>query len=236
MTSSLQYNDDIVFSRNYQKHIVTSEIHSLDISVHAADFTISYSDTFYIESDLKNLSISESNGILTVVDKTKFHINATPRLRLFIPNNSVFQNVNITTGAGALTVTSLSAIFMNIKLGAGPAQFMNLNAQATAFIKGGAGVITINSGIFNNLTLHLGVGNLNMASTLLGTNNLKLGIGATNLTLIGRRDNYILDVKKGIGAINIIDNNVPVSVNPPIVPSYVNIIGSIGSANITFQG
>jgi hypothetical protein len=75
-----------------------------------------------------------------------------------------------------------------------------------------------------------------MASTLLGTNNLKLGIGATNLTLIGRRDNYILDVKKGIGAINIIDNNVPVSVNPPIVPSYVNIIGSIGSANITFQG
>ena len=89
------FQEDVVLDeiKTYQ---VSSEIHSLDISISAADFTIEYGDTFGVESNLKYLSVSERNGVLTIVDKkTKGNRNYNnAKLTLYIPRDTVFDDVS----------------------------------------------------------------------------------------------------------------------------------------------
>ena len=63
--------------------------------------------------------------------------------------------------------------------------------------------INIINGSLNNLSLKMGVGSLNLTATLNGKSNLEFGVGESNLTLIGSKDDYSFDIKAGIGSISI---------------------------------
>lgn len=66
---------------------LSSEYHSLDIKINAADFYIELSDKFSIESNLKDLSIKEENGTLVVVHKIEKSVSYTNAIfKLYIPN------------------------------------------------------------------------------------------------------------------------------------------------------
>ena len=54
---------------------ITKEIHSLNVEINAADFVIVQGDNFSVESNLKNLSVTEEDGVLKIVDKTRFARN-----------------------------------------------------------------------------------------------------------------------------------------------------------------
>ena len=56
---------------------ITSEIHSLDIQINAADFIIEHGDRFSVESNLKYLSVSERDGVLTLAEEQKYGIHDT---------------------------------------------------------------------------------------------------------------------------------------------------------------
>ena len=89
---------------------ITSEIHSLDIRINAADFKIVSADEFSVESNLKYLSVSEKDGVLKIADEAKSNSNYTnPILTLYVPNDTVFDDVDIETGAAKMTVDTLSA-------------------------------------------------------------------------------------------------------------------------------
>ena len=47
---------------------ITSDIHSLDIRINAADFKIKHAEELSVEGNLKYLSVSEKDGVLTIVD------------------------------------------------------------------------------------------------------------------------------------------------------------------------
>lgn len=214
---------------------VTSDIHSLDIQINAADFTIVHGDKFSAESNLKNLSVSEKNGVLTIEEKVKVATNYTDAmLKLYVPSDVVFEDVKITTGAAKLTADSLSADSLTLKLGAGKVMFDSLNAYSGIDMEGGAGEITVASGTLNNLNLRLGVGKFNLTATLLGDSDLQFGVGESNLTLIGSPDDYKLDITKGIGSIHV-DGYTGSNFSGGNAQNHVNIQGGIGAANIVFQ-
>lgn len=52
-----------------------SDINSLDVQITAADFVIEQGDKLFVESNLKNLSVTEEDGVLKIVDKTKRAVN-----------------------------------------------------------------------------------------------------------------------------------------------------------------
>ena len=186
---------------------ITSDIHSLDIRINAADFTIEHGDAFSVESNLKNLTVSEKDGVLTIVDEIKPIVNYTDAmLTLCVPENVVFETVDLTTGAGSLTADSLSANSLKLKLGAGQVQFDCLNAYSDIELEGGAGEITVAGGTLNNLTLGLGVGELNLTAALHGESNLKFGIGESNVTLIGSKSDYKINLDQGVGSISVDGN------------------------------
>lgn len=101
-----------------QMYEVTSDIHSLDVQINAADFIIVHGDKFSVESNLKNLTVSERDGVLTIEEKAKVGTNYTnAMLKLCEPGDTVFEEVKISTGAAKLTADSLSANFLTLKLG-----------------------------------------------------------------------------------------------------------------------
>lgn len=213
---------------------ITSEINALNIKIKVGDFIIEQGEKFFVESNMKNLSIFEDNGVLTIVQKSKIIINSTnTRLKLYVPKDILFEQVDITTGAAELTTDSLSANVVQLKIGAGRVRIGCLNAYTHTQIEGGVGNIIIESGTLHDVTATLGVGDLKMVSALRGQCALKFGVGKSNLTLIGGRNDYKLDIKKGIGSIAIKDNTT--SANSGEILGHLKISGGIGDANIVFQ-
>ena len=192
-------NENVVLDDS-QTYEIASDIHSLDIQINAADFKIKHGDKFSVESNLKYLSVSEKDGVLTITDEAKSNSNySNAVLTLYVPNGIVFDDVDITIGAAKLTAAALSASSLELKLGAGDVRFESLHVSSATDIKGGTGQITVASGTLNDLSLEMGMGELNLTAAVLGDSNLKFGVGESNLTLIGSKDDYKVDVEKGLG-------------------------------------
>ncbi|MBO5892581.1 MAG: DUF4097 family beta strand repeat protein, partial [Oscillospiraceae bacterium] len=178
----------------------------------------------------------EKDGVLTITDEAKSSSNySNAILTRYVPNGIVFDDVYITTGAAKLTVDTLSAKSLELKLGAGDVRFESLHVSSAADIKGGTGQITIASGTLNDLTLDMGVGELNFSGALLGNSDLKFGVGESNLTLIGSKDDYKVDVEKGLGSISIDGKNVSDFGSGGNGQSHIHIEGGVGAVHIVFQ-
>ena len=214
---------------------ITSEIHSLDIRISAADFKIQHGDEISVESNLKYLSVSEKDGVLTIVDEEKNYNDSDAMLTLYVPNDMVFDEVDITTGAAKMTVGTLSANSLKLKLGAGDVQIESLNASSDADIEGGVGQITIASGTLNDLTLKMGMGELNLSAAVLGESDLKFGVGESNVTLIGSKDDYKVDIEKGLGSITVDGKTVTDYGSSGNGQNHIEIEGGVGTVNLKFQ-
>ena len=217
-------------------YIVSQDIRKLEIKINAADFVIKKGSSFSVESNLKYLKVEDENGVLTIRDsKRSGSTYSGAVLTLYVPADIVFDRVNITTGAGRLTVDNLSADRINLDLGAGEVSIDTLIANSDIDINGGAGKITISDGNLNNLDLDMGVGQLNLTSALTGKGKFDLGIGESNITLIGTKDDYNLDIEKGIGNITIDGKNNSNIKYYGNGTNKVEISGGIGSINIKFK-
>ena len=221
-------------------YTVSSEISDLNIQINAADFYIKEGNGFSVESNLKNLEVDEKNGCLTLKDLTKIKLNGSNAyenavLTIYVPVGMVFDNVNIKTGAGRFTVDSLSAATIGFELGAGDVTISKLIAEKSANIEGGAGRITISNGAIKDLALKMGMGQLNLTAALTGDSELELGVGESNITLLGSKDDYELDIEKGIGNITVDGKNVTDFGSSGNGANEVDIQGGVGAINVRFN-
>ena len=223
-------------TEDIKTYSVSSEIQSLEVTINAADFTIKQGESFYVESNLKHLTVEEKNSVLTIKETKKFANTYTGAvLTLYIPADTVFEKANIITGAGRLTVDSLSASTMNFELGAGEVTIDTLVATSNIDIDGGAGKITVSGGALHSLDLDMGVGQLNLTSALTGESDFDLGVGESNITIIGNRDDYKLDIEKGIGNITVDGASVSNIKEQGNGNNSIEVSGGIGAINLKFK-
>ena len=223
-------------TEDIETYSVSSEIHSLEVKINAADFTIKQGESFSVESNLKYLTVEDKNGVLMIKETKKFaHTYTGAVLTLYLPADTVFEKANIITGAGKLTVDSLSASVMDLELGAGEVSIDSLVATSDIDIDGGAGKITVSGGALHNLDLDMGVGQLNLTSVLTGESDFDLGVGESNITIIGNRDNYKLDIEKGLGNITVDGTSVSNIKGQGNGNNSIEISGGIGAINLKFQ-
>lgn len=223
-------------SGDVKTYSVTSDIRNLDIRINAADLYIKEGDAFSVESNLKHLDVEEKGGVLTIEETKKFggtYNSAT--LTIYVPAGTVFDNINLTTGAGRLTVESLTSGMIDFELGAGDVSITSLIATKSADIEGGAGRITISGGVLKDLDLEMGVGQMNLTSSLTGDCQLDLGIGESNITLMGNKEDYRLDLEKGIGSIFVDGKNVTDYGSSGNGTNRVEINGGIGAIHVKFN-
>ena len=222
-------------TEDIKTYAVSSDIQSLDVKINAADFTIKPGENFSVESNLKHLTVEDKNGVLTVRETKKFaHTYTGAVLTLYVPADTVFEKANIITGAGRLTVDSLSAGTMNFELGAGEVKIDTPIATTAVDIEGGAGKITISGGALHNLDLDMGVGQLNLTSALTGKSDFDLGVGESNITIIGNKDDYKLDIEKGIGNITVDGEGVSNIKGQGNGNNSIEVSGGIGAINLKF--
>lgn len=213
-----------------------SEIRSLDIQLGAADFSIVAGDAVKLETNLKYLSVSEKNGVLKLVDEKTVGVTYDgPVLKLYLPADMVFEQVSISTGAARLTAESLSAEVLKLKLGAGAVEIASLNAAEYADVEGGAGKVTVKGGKINNLELDMGVGELNLTAQLLGQSDLTFGVGKSDVTLLGNRDDYKLEVEKALGTVTVDGEVIQEFTTTGTGENRVQIEGGVGAVNLKFE-
>ena len=215
---------------------ISSEIHSLKIELNAADFVIQEGSGFSVESNLKYLSVTEKNGVLRIMDEANQRGNYKndPMLTLSVPSGTKFQNVDIVTGAAKMTVDTLSARALDLKLGAGDVKIGALYVNSEADIDGGTGAISILHGEISNLDLQMGVGSLNLTAALTGDNDLEFGVGESNLTLLGSKDDYTVKIEKGLGSITVNGKSLS-DFSSGSGESLVDIEGGVGSIHLIFS-
>lgn len=222
---------------------ISGEIRELDIEIGAADFEIKSGDTFRVESNLTNLTVQERAGRLIISEKTQFgekiHFGVTYTgetvLDLYVPAGTVFEKADITTGAGVVSIDTLTADTLKLELGAGKVDIQNLIATRRAEIDGGAGELNILGGTLADLDLDLGVGELNFSAGLSGECDFDCGVGAANITLPGSEDDYTIQIDKGLGDAFIGNAQAVNGKKYGSGPVELDVDGGVGKIEISFR-
>lgn len=218
-------------------YTVSADIEELEIEIAAAEFTVSTGEEFAVESNLKNLTVKEEGNRLIIKERKHATINYNGKalLNIVIPENTVFEEVYISTGAGKVKIDTLSADELTMELGAGLVEIAELNAYKESLIVGGAGSVNIESGNLNDLDMDMGVGKVVLKSELTGESEINQGIGATKLMLLGDKYDYSIEVEKGIGSIKVdglsMSNNEVFGTGS----NEIEIHGGIGEIEISFE-
>lgn len=215
---------------------VTGEIKTLDIEISAADFRIERGEGFSVESNLKRLTFRQTGDRLILRENGNGRKNYDGAfLTIYIPDGVVFTEISIRTGAGTFTADVLSAEVLDLEFGAGEVNIGELNATREAEIEGGAGQITVGGGNITDLQLDMGIGELYLTSQIVGEGELNLGVGETRITLIGSRNDYTVELNKGIGSISFDGETLSTGKTMGNGRNEVEINGGIGSIEVNFK-
>ena len=220
-----------------QVYPIDGEISSLSVDLSGAQLKIQTSDKFSVESNHKYISVKEDKGTLRIYE-TKKLFSVYPKgatVILNVPENFVFDDATVDTGAGKVEIETLSCDVLSLSLGAGKADIKNLTANSNAKIDGGAGELNIDGGKLCNLNLDMGVGKLTLKSRIEGKSALDYGIGQTNLTLLGSREDYKIEIDKGIGEARLDGESMKDDSVYGGGENRIEIDGGIGEINIDFS-
>ena len=216
---------------------ITNTITSLSVNISAAELEIKTGDKFNVETNHKYLKCEEKDDVLKISETRKLFASYPKGMKviLTIPEEIVFDYVDISTGAGSVTIDELSSNILDIDIGAGELNAQRLDASHKAEIDGGAGSITINGGRLNNADIDVGVGELNLTGELSGKSSIDYGVGETNIVLLGTDDDYKVKLDKGIGEATIDDIKMSDDSIYGAGENYIEIDGGVGELNISFK-
>jgi hypothetical protein len=216
---------------------VGNNVTSLSVNISAAELQIKTGDKFAVETNHKYLKCEEKDDVLKI-SETRSMFVLHPRgmkVILTIPKESALDYVDISAGAGSVTIDAILTNSLSVELGAGELKAERLDAIDNAEIDGGAGSVTINGGSLNNADIDMGVGELNLTSELGGKSSIDYGVGETNLVLIGQEDDYKIELDKGVGEAQINGKKMSDDSVYGAGENFIEIDGGVGELNITFS-
>lgn len=230
-----------LFGTNTESEIVNQSIGtdftSISVNLSAAELEIKTGDKFAVETNHKYLKCEEKDEILKI-GETKPPFASNPKgmkVILTIPQDKIFDYVDIRAGAGSVAIDELLANSLSVELGAGELKAGRLDVAQKAEIDGGAGSVTIKGGHLSNADVDMGVGELNLESELSGKSSIDYGVGETNLVLIGTADDYRIELDKGIGEAWLDGKKMSDDSVYGAGKNFIEIDGGIGELNITFK-
>ena len=214
----------------------TENIKNLDITVGAAELEIKNGEVFSLESNAKYLKAQIKNDTLLIEEDIPFRLNRGNSITviLTIPTDFSFERAEFETGAGKISVESLSVGKLRMELGAGETRFENLIVSDDAEIETGIGEFSILGGRIADLDLQMGVGDVSIKTALSGECELDCGISNTDLCLIGEKDDYRISVNKGIGSATVDGEKISNDEEFGNGNVTVKINGGIGDIRIQF--
>ena len=215
---------------------IDGEVKILNVDISNSNILIKVGNSFKIETSNDYISFKQdSNKIYIREKKHNWFNNDNNQLIIYIPQDMIFDVVDISNGAGKLKVEKLSSEILTLELGAGKVNIDNLTVYDSTSIDGGLGEVIIRKSNLNNLDLDMGVGKFSLTVGLSGNSKINQGVGSIDLNLVGSKDDYKIHIDKGLGAATINGNNVKDDENYGNGINKINIDGGVGSINVDFD-
>ena len=216
--------------------IKQASFQNLTINIDHANFIVKTGKSLKVESNSSNIKVKEEGQKLTIKEKNKnwFGRTKTSSVILTIPEDTIFDNVKIDTGAGKIEIESITTRKLDFELGAGSTKIKELNVLNEADIEGGAGKIEILSGSIHDLDLDIGVGKFVLYSTLTGNTKVDAGVGEANIVVLNAFENYRVQLEKGIGTVKLQGDSVSDGIYGTGM-NFIDIDGGVGSFSIDFK-
>lgn len=213
------------------------EIETLDIDIKFNSLIIKTGSEFKVEGDSNNIKCRQDNKTIHIEETNHhwFQKNNSGEIIIYIPEDLEFDKVKISTGAGKIDIERLKAKRLSLEIGAGETNIKELEVKDKAEIDGGAGKVTILSGIINDLDLDMGVGKVELNAKLTGSTDIDAGIGELAININAPREDYKIRASKGIGAITIDKEGISNDTIYGNGENYIKIDGGIGSIRVNFK-
>lgn len=214
---------------------VKTEPTSLEIDLKTAGLELKTGSEFTIETNSKNVKIQERGREVKIKETSHNWMKANNQatVQVTIPKDAIFTEVKIETGAGNIIIDNLTTDEFDLDIGAGKVEIKNLTVTRETEIDGGAGKVDILAGIINNLDLDMGVGKCTLTAILTGTNKIDAGVGELNINLLDTKDNYRIQLEKGLGSIKLNQEEVQQNVVYGAGKSSIKVKGGIGAVHVT---
>lgn len=196
---------------------LSQNIESIDIDLSAASLRIVLGDKLALSTNIGKLSVT-SDSTLKIKQKNhqflSINYGKAGEIILTVPTDAMLKSFELDAGAGSVDIECLNA--QNVE------------------IDTGAGSININGGEIQHLDLDLGVGEANITSAIKGKSTIDCGVGETNINLLGKSEDYTLDIDTGIGSVTLNGTDIKGNTKIGNGQNKLEIDGGVGAININF--
>lgn len=232
-------NKDIVMENLKVISKEVKEVTTLKIDLAYTNLDIKTGDDFKVETNNSNITFEENNGSVKIKEENRNWLkndNISSNLIICIPEDMIaIDETKIQTGAGKINIEKLNTQSLYLELGAGDVYIENVIATGETKIDGGVGKTELKYCEINNLKANLGMGEFTFSGKLTGKSEIDSGIGAINIDLIDNKNNYKIDVSKGLGNVTLDGQKLETDRVYGIGENYLDIDGGIGEIKIDFE-
>lgn len=212
-----------------------TEVSTLKIKLETTNLEIKTGDVFEVQTNNSEIFFENNNGSIEIKEKNQKWLNnsSTSNLVIYIPEDMKdFDEIKIETGAGNINIEKLNTKGLYLELGAGDVKIKNLTATEETKIDGGVGKTELKSCEIKKLKANLGMGEFIFSGELIGKSEINAGVGTININLTDNKENYTIDVSKGIGNITIDGQKLQKDSIYGNGENYLDIDGGIGEIKI----
>ena len=232
-------NNDIVTENLKVISKEVKEVTTLKIDLAYTNLDIKTGDDFKVETNNSKITFEENNGSVKIKEENRNWLNnnnMSSNLIIYIPEDMIaIDETKIQTGAGKINIEKLNTQSLYLELGAGDVYIENVIATGETKIDGGVGKTELKSCEINNLKANLGMGEFTFSGKLTGKSEIDSGVGAINIDLIDNKNNYKIDVSKGLGNVTLDGQKLETDRVYGIGENYLDIDGGIGEIKIDFE-
>lgn len=238
--SAVSFLGDLSFFFSSEKEYVTEKsltaegVMSLDVDLEVAELIIENGDILHAETNGNEISLSKDGSTLKIKERSSMKKQKGTKVILTVPSLAIFQDVDISIGAGKLSADELSAVSFSLDLGAGDVEINKLNASSRADIDCGAGNLDVEYGSISNLDLEVGVGDVDLRAAIFGESEIECGLGDLTLTLINGKKLNRIACDVGIGNFKIDGEKIKDNTVINHGANSIDINGGVGNVTVIF--
>ena len=164
-----------------------SDVKNLDIVFGAGTFHILESEDEYIYLEMKHVGVFEygidQESTLYVKPKNNTIGSATGEIKLYLPQNMIFDEVKLELGAGELYANYLEMKKLEVSVA--------------------AGAVNLNQIVSDDMELEVGAGELVVDQGDVKKLSVDLSMGEVLVKLTGKEDDYDFDLSCGAGEVKV---------------------------------
>ena len=216
-----------------------NEVSTLKIDLACTNLDIKTGNSFKVETNNSKITFEEKDGSVKIKEENRNWLNnnnSESNLIIYIPEDMIdIDETKIETGAGKINIENLNTQSLYLELGAGDVYLENVIATGDTKIDGGVGKTELKSCEINNLKANLGMGEFVFNGKLIGKSEIDSGVGAINIKLMEKKENYTIEVDKGLGNVTLDGQKLEIDRVYGTGKNYLDIDGGIGSIKIDFK-